>query len=97
MSHSEWCNLFDKLVISKDSNKYCGIPTGRKHYNGEILKKEVYLPTVKAQFEGMEVNVPNDVDSYLKNLYGDYMKLPPIEKRERHYVVEFDLNSEGKD
>ncbi|MEC1771906.1 LicD family protein [Schinkia azotoformans] len=91
MPHTKWCKLFDKLVTSKNTNKYCGIPTGRKHYNGEILEKEVYFPASKAEFEGLQVNVPNDVDTYLKNLYGDYLKIPPVEKRERHYVVEFDI------
>ena len=46
-------------------------------------------------FEGIEVRIPNQVETYLINLYGkNYMQLPPIEKRERHFIVDFDLNSE---
>lgn len=38
------------------------------------------------------MNVPNNIDAYLKNLYGHYMDIPPIEKRERHYVIDFMVN-----
>lgn len=30
-------------------------------------------------FEGVEVNLPCDPDTYLRNLYGDYMQIPPVE------------------
>lgn len=33
------------------------------------------------RFEGMDCPVPENSDLYLSNLYGDYMQLPPIEKR----------------
>ncbi|MCD8182116.1 MAG: LicD family protein [Bacteroides sp.] len=89
--HGKWAYHYDKLVSSKKNNGYLGIPTGRKHYKGEILRASVYLPPSKAMFENIEVFVPNDVDAYLKNLYGNYMELPPIEKRERHFVVSVKL------
>lgn len=84
-------DAYDKFISSNKGNEYCTIPTGRKHYEGETLLRNVFLPVKKANFEGVEVNVPNDADAYLKNLYGDYMAIPPIEKRERHFYVEFKL------
>lgn len=36
-------------------------------------------------FEGMLFKVPLEYDRYLKNIYGDYMKLPPEEKRVAHH------------
>jgi hypothetical protein len=27
----------------------------------------------------------------LENLYGDYMQIPPVEKRERHFIREMKL------
>lgn len=32
-------------------------------------------------FEGKEVTIIKEYDIYLKNIYGDYMQLPPVEKR----------------
>jgi lipopolysaccharide cholinephosphotransferase len=93
-SHKYLVDKFDKFVSNMKDNKYCTIPTGRKHYYGETLPQRVFFPVSKAMFEGVEINIPNDVHAYLKNLYGDnYMHLPPEEKRERHFYVEFSLDT----
>ena len=52
----------------------CGLP---------IYKKNDWLPAKKAKFEDIKVNIPNNEDSILKIIYGDYMKLPPKDKRFR--------------
>ena len=36
------------------------------------------------QFEDADFPAPHDADQYLRNIYGDYMKLPPEEKRKTH-------------
>ena len=40
----------------------------------------------KILFEGREFPCPCDVHSYLTDLYGDYMTVPPVGKREFHAV-----------
>ena len=93
--HRQWVNWFDALVANEKDDGLLAIPTGRKLYGGEIFPAEVYLPPRTAMFEVIEVRIPNQVETYLINLYGkNYMQLPPIEKRERHFIVDFDLNSE---
>lgn len=87
--HRYWVYWFDCFVSSSNVSKLVGIPTGRKRYNGEIFPKEVYFPPQKAMFEGIEVFIPADYDTYLKNLYKNYMILPPVDKRERHFIVRF--------
>ncbi len=48
------------------------------------------LPLKKYRFEGEVFLGPANADSFLKQMYGDYMKLPPIEDRRPHYsYVEF--------
>jgi len=42
------------------------------------------------RFEDMELNIPIGWDEYLKNLYGDYMVLPPVEKRVTHDNVVYE-------
>lgn len=39
-------------------------------------------------FEGLSVMLPEDPDCYCKQLYGDYMKLPPEEKRVTHHYCD---------
>lgn len=90
-SYDFWYNHYDKFIRGKDSDLWA-VPTDIGHYFGHIMPKKVYFPPIKGVFEGMEVNLPHDVDTYLKNQYGDYMKIPPIEERERHYFVDFCLD-----
>lgn len=90
-SHHKWIYWFDRFVASDKNNRKWGIPTGRKYYNGEVFDKSVFVPVKKAIFEGVEVNVPSDTHTYLTNLYRNYMELPPIEKRERHFICDFQL------
>lgn len=90
-SHAKWVYWFDRFVSCSKENHEWGIPAGRKHYCGEIFDKDVYIPVTKGAFEGIDVNLPHDVEAYLTNLYDNYKELPPIEKRERHFVCEFEL------
>ena len=93
-SHSKWVYWFDKFVSSTKNGNQWGIPTGRKYYNGEIFDKDIYVPVTKGSFEGLQVNLPHQTDRYLRNLYNNYMELPPLEKRERHFICEFELPKE---
>jgi len=95
IEHRCWVNWYDNLVSNPTIGNLLSIPTGRKLYEGETLPAEIFLPTRKAWFEGVEVEVPGRAEDYLKNLYGvNYMQLPPVEKRERHFILEFNLNIE---
>ena len=47
----------------------------------------------EADFEDIKIIIPENEDLYLKSNYGDYMKLPPEEKRvPRHTKFFFDPN-----
>ncbi|MEC1714850.1 LicD family protein [Schinkia azotoformans] len=93
ISYQRWVYWFDMFVSDSKKKKYCTFASGRKHYLGELMESEVIFPVSKAEFEGIVVNIPNNVNAYLTNLYGDYMKVPPVEKRERHYYVKFELKT----
>lgn len=51
----------------------------------EIMKKSVYNKYERIEFENHYFQSIRDYDSYLKSIYGDYMKLPPKEKRISHH------------
>ena len=85
----KWADIVDKAFQYPRETRLLGIPSGRKHYFGEILPREAYVPVSKGEFEGMTVDLPGNTDLYLSNLYGDdYMTLPPVEKRERHLIMD---------
>lgn len=88
--------LYDKRASSSHGVKYCSVPTGSNMSKKECHPSEVFFPPQKAIFEGQEVLIPNDVDKYLSALYGDYMKVPPPEKRERHFYLELDFGDNNK-
>ena len=50
----------------------------------ERVPKKPYLKPVMMPFEDMQVCAPGCWDYYLKSLYGDYMQLPPEDKRQTH-------------
>lgn len=50
----------------------------------ECMNKKEFEQLVDVTFEGHTFKAPSCWDSYLSNLYGDYMKLPPKEKQVTH-------------
>ena len=63
-----------------------------------VLPKEVYgSGPVELPFEGRMLKVPADYKRYLQIVYGNYMELPPVEERTRHYknaIVDFENSYE---
>lgn len=49
------------------------------------------FPTRDMVFEGVTLRAPNDVNTYLKTMYGDYMQLPPESNRYTHAPVILDF------
>ncbi|MGN0343229.1 MAG: phosphorylcholine transferase LicD [Roseburia sp.] len=52
------------------------------------------FPLQEMPFEDLMVKVPANYDEHLTHMYGDYMQLPPKEKRVNHMPVELDLGDE---
>lgn len=93
-NHQKWVFWNDRIAQYNKESDFCTIPTGTKRYCGEMLKKSVLLPPSPGTFEGIQVSLPHDPDAYLTNMYKNYMWIPPIEKRERHFVYKFSLTEE---
>jgi len=91
IQHKRWIYWYECIVRNDSQSGLMGIPTGRMRYHGEIFPSTVFLPPTKGKFEGIDVYLPADHDLYLKNLYHNYMDIPPVEKRERHFFSEFSI------
>lgn len=51
------------------------------------IPKEVLLPHRPIMFEGLEFSGPADPHKYCEVVYGNYMDLPPVDKRDHHLVT----------
>ena len=80
-----WTSLFDNFIASSRQTSRMSIPSGRNHYFKETKPANVFLPPKEIVFEDTKGYIPNDVNEYLKGLYGEnYMVIPPEDKREKH-------------
>lgn len=80
-------HYLNKLALKYDYDKselIGGIVMG--YGPQEAMKKSEYIPVEKVEFEGIMVNAPKCWDYYLKSLYGNYMELPPENKRQAHIM-----------
>ncbi|HHU47864.1 MAG TPA: LicD family protein [Bacteroidales bacterium] len=75
-----WFAKFLALFFGKNKLTH---PFGGWHGVVKRYKSDVF-PLSKLNFENKEFFVPGNYHSYLTTLFGDYMKIPPVEKREAH-------------
>lgn len=47
------------------------------------------FPLTSIKFEGIDFPIPGDFSAYLKNIYGDYMKIPELDKIDPPHVQYF--------
>ena len=88
---SEWMTIVNNAVRCKKRGKYIANTVGRRHYFGEMIKTCDVLPLTKSNYCGVKIAEINNPDAYLTTLYGKYMEIPPIEKRECHHAVKIDI------
>lgn len=81
----KWIDRMDKGLKAADLSQSDKIMSfmGLK-LSKEIFPKKVYMALKPYPFEGLALWGPEDYDYVLKQLYGDYRKLPPKEKRVSH-------------
>ena len=63
-----------------DADYYCNFLSVYTLKKELILKKCIQNP-IMIEFNGEQFQTVGFIDEYLTNLYGDYMELPPDEKR----------------
>ncbi|MBQ7984193.1 MAG: LicD family protein [Bacteroidales bacterium] len=85
-------SLADKNAQRRYLQRYLQYEAKHSSYQGEkctviaMSKNQVYRCAwfktfLQGRFEDINVKIPSGYDAYLKEMYGDYMPLPPEEKR----------------
>lgn len=89
----KWENLLCKYNFTSENDILFPwrIPTYDSYKN--VFPYDYFKDFVELKFEDTTIKVPIEYDKYLKMDFGDYMTLPPIEKRcSNHQTIEIDLN-----
>ena len=83
-----FCKRLERIVkqeISRGHDEYMGCLMWPIYGEREIVPAEVFAETVEVEFEGERFPAPVGYDTYLRSLYGDYEKDPPVEKQKSHH------------
>ena len=79
--------LANRIFLDTKGGGYCASllgPYGKR----ELAKAECFASTIGVEFEGRTLPAPKGYSEVLSGIYGDYMELPPPEKRVTHHSFE---------
>lgn len=81
-----YCKCLEKLAKNKsyENSDYVGCIVWGLYGTGEIMKKSEYERRIEILFEGKTFKIMSCYHTYLSNLYGNYLELPPKSKRINH-------------
>ena len=90
INHSFIVKSYENICTksSKQSSSYSTIFMSAYGCKKELVPNGVYGSGKKIIFEGHEFTAPNEYEYLLRAIYGDYMMLPPVEKRITDHRIE---------
>lgn len=84
----ELCKMQEMIYTRKSNSNYVTNYCGAWGVEKETHNKKCFEDFKIVKFENLDVKVPIGYDEMLKKTYGDYMQLPPKEKRVSHHNTE---------
>lgn len=87
----------DRLAraIPYGTTPYVGAVTWGMYGVGERMPLAGFEKRATVRFEGHDLPCMSCWDEYLTGIYGDYMQLPPVEKRKTHGMKAWRVEGEG--
>ncbi|MGM9903589.1 hypothetical protein A5844_002295 [Enterococcus sp. 10A9_DIV0425] len=80
--------LANKMNKQNSNSNIQGVCVATIYGMREFLPLDVFSGKKDVKFEDTMLAIPSGYETYLRSLYGDYMKLPPIEKQKGdHYKI----------
>lgn len=85
LDREKYAEKFYKHIMKYDYDKsdYVACYIGR-YRQKELVPYKTFGKGKDAPFEDFNIMSPDIPEIYLSNLYGDFMKLPPVDQRESH-------------
>lgn len=74
-------------LVKNNNSEYVSIPSGRKHYFGEMYERKKFLKSDNVAFEDCILKVTSDYDNYFKKLYGDDYMIPAKKENQEHHIL----------
>ena len=90
-TYARWLDRFC-AGIGFEGAKYAGACVITHYGSRERMPAEVFRGSAEVTFCGEKFPAPAGWDTYLRGLYGDYMQLPPEEKRRSAHRLKAKLN-----
>ena len=66
---------------------YVGLLCDNTHYPNCFFHDNIFKETTKVKFEDTKFSILKDYDAYLKQLFGNYMQLPPENERRNPHLT----------
>lgn len=79
------------IKYNKRDTACYGFFYGRTNSRTAIIRKYVYGSPTYMKFEDTELPVPEHYHEYLTQMFGDYMKLPPVEQQKGLHMISVDF------
>lgn len=89
------CESACRKYEGKKTKRMAFLPDTNPFWN--VVNKEKMFPLQKLPYEDTYLYFTNDIDTIMRDQYGDYMIMPPKEKRKTHYPyrLEFENREEA--
>ena len=78
---------YQEILIRRWSGTKRVINNGSPWKNKERFDATWLNDLTEVEFEGLRIKAPKRYDEYLRHVYGDYMTMPPMEKRVPHHYI----------
>ena len=86
-----WARKCNELMRGYDFNACRMAGSVSVTYNGlrEIFERSMFENYTELDFEGCRFKAFTDWKKFLVQQYGDYMQLPPVNKRKNHHIIAY--------
>lgn len=87
INNQRWFRIVDSFCRNDSDTGYLDFV--QSDYRWIPIERDMFLPPIRGEFEGVEVYLPHRPIDYLEMEFGNWKWIPPKEERLEHYVVEF--------